>query len=96
MKFTFVLWIVAACGGQPAPPRPGSGSAAPVIAPAGSAAGSSATPRPPTAPPCDVGACGRPMMMPTRLCADGSTGGPTGECVRNAEGRCAWEVRACP
>jgi hypothetical protein len=96
MKLTFVLCILAACGGQPAPPKLGSGSSAPAVAPAGAEGGSDGAPQPQAAAPCEVSECGRPMMMPSRLCADGSTGGPTGECVRKADGRCGWEVRACP
>ncbi len=45
---------------------------------------------------CPVESCGPAMGMPNRQCGDGSSGGPTGRCLRNAEGTCGWEVRSCP
>jgi hypothetical protein len=36
------------------------------------------------------------MGMPAQACADGSTGGNTGRCVVQADGKCGWEVRECP
>jgi hypothetical protein len=47
--------------------------------------------------PCAEGACGAPLGIMTTRCSDGSTGGPTGRCIRDpATLRCHWEVRACP
>lgn len=46
---------------------------------------------------CAEDACGPAMGMPERLCADGvHTSGPTGRCVRAADGSCGWEMSACP
>jgi len=96
-----IAWIVctaAACGRQPS--SPGSGSP-PAVAP-GSAAAPGTVPRtaPPAAAdpaePCDRNECGPQMGMPNRRCPDGSIGGPTGRCLRQANGKCAWEVRPCP
>jgi eight-cysteine-cluster-containing protein len=36
------------------------------------------------------------MAMPNGKCVDGSMSGPTGQCVRAADGRCGWEIRQCP
>ena len=53
---------------------------------------------PPPPPPaeCAVEECGPPLGMPSRMCDDGSYGGPTGRCLRNPDGVCGWEVRSCP
>ncbi len=45
---------------------------------------------------CAPAACGPQMAMPVSRCSDGSAGGPTGKCLVQADGRCAWEVRQCP
>lgn len=45
---------------------------------------------------CPADACGPAMGMPNTQCGDGSSGGPTGRCLRNDDGTCGWEVRACP
>lgn len=46
---------------------------------------------------CDTSACGPALGMPTTTCADGSTAGPTGRCIKTADGgACGWEVRDCP
>jgi hypothetical protein len=45
---------------------------------------------------CDVSACGPPLGMPNHRCSDGSMGGPTGRCLRHADGSCGWEIRDCP
>ena len=35
--------------------------------------------------------------MPNYLCPDGkTTAGPTGRCLRNADGKCGWEIIECP
>lgn len=34
--------------------------------------------------------------MPAQQCADGSVGGNTGKCVKQADGACGWEIRECP
>jgi hypothetical protein len=36
------------------------------------------------------------MRMPNRKCDDGTMSGPTGACLRDAAGRCSWELRNCP
>jgi hypothetical protein len=97
-RIAWIACIVAACGRQPSPP---SESASPVSG-SGPASGSGAAtgPRgsatPATAEPCEITECGPPMRMPNRRCPDGSMGGPTGRCLRQPDGRCAWEVRPCP
>lgn len=45
---------------------------------------------------CQPGECGPALGMPSWLCADGTTGGPTGRCLRQANGGCGWEIRECP
>ena len=45
---------------------------------------------------CDKSACGPQLGLPNQICADGSTGGPTGRCLKNANGSCGWEIRQCP
>jgi hypothetical protein len=66
--------------------------------PAGSATGSAPGPTPTAifTEDCDPAECGPAMRMPNRRCPDGSMAGPTGQCLRKPDGRCAWEVRQCP
>jgi hypothetical protein len=45
---------------------------------------------------CSQAACGPQLGRPNDICEDGSTAGPTGRCLRTAEGTCAWEVLECP
>jgi Somatomedin B domain len=46
---------------------------------------------------CAPAACGPALGMPNQLCADGvHTSGPTGNCIKNADGTCGWEVLSCP
>ena len=45
---------------------------------------------------CDKAACGPQLGLPNEMCADGSIGGPTGRCLKNANGSCGWEIRQCP
>jgi hypothetical protein len=45
---------------------------------------------------CDKSACGPQLGLPNQICSDGSTGGPTGRCLKNANGGCGWEIRECP
>jgi len=45
---------------------------------------------------CAAAECGPALGMPTVLCSDGTTGGPTGRCLRHDDGTCGWEVRECP
>ena len=40
--------------------------------------------------------CGPQLGLPNTICADGSTGGPTGRCRTQRDGTCGWEVRECP
>jgi hypothetical protein len=45
---------------------------------------------------CPTSKCGPALGMPNHLCADGSYSGPTGTCLKHANGTCGWEVRSCP
>jgi hypothetical protein len=45
---------------------------------------------------CPSSECGPALGVPNTVCADGSTGGPTGRCLRLDTGGCGWEVRVCP
>ncbi len=45
---------------------------------------------------CPADECGPQPGLPNVMCDDGSVGGPTGRCLRGADNRCGWEVRACP
>jgi hypothetical protein len=58
----------------------------------GGAAGAGAT----AAETCSEAACGPQLGRPNDICEDGSTAGPTGRCLRAANGTCAWEVTECP
>lgn len=40
--------------------------------------------------------CGPALGLPNWTCVDGSVGGPTGRCLRNPTGNCAWEINDCP
>lgn len=46
---------------------------------------------------CDAKQCGPRLGMPNRTCPDGvHMSGPTGKCLKNADGTCGWEILACP
>jgi hypothetical protein len=45
---------------------------------------------------CQSSECGPALGLPNTVCADGSTAGPTGRCLRLDTGSCGWEVRDCP
>jgi Cys-rich repeat protein len=45
---------------------------------------------------CAPADCGDPPDVDREVCADGSIGGPTGRCLPDEAGVCAWEIRACP
>ena len=45
---------------------------------------------------CEPIDCGPRPGLPNWLCEDGSVGGPTGRCLRNADGACGWEINDCP
>jgi hypothetical protein len=45
---------------------------------------------------CEPEQCGPASMMPNTVCADGSTGGPTGRCIHIEGEGCIWEIRQCP
>jgi hypothetical protein len=45
---------------------------------------------------CRVEECGPPLRAATIMCEDGSLGGNTGRCLREADGSCGWELRECP
>ena len=48
-------------------------------------------------PDCSPAECGPGLGAPTILCDDGSLGGNTGRCLRDATtGTCGWELRDCP
>src|SRR5512140_271912 len=99
LRFALIFCVAAACGHQPPAPMPGSGSTS---AQPGSASGAEPDYAPGTTPhtiaaeTCPHEECGPPMRMPNRKCPDGSIAGPTGQCLRKPDGRCAWEVRQCP
>ncbi len=44
----------------------------------------------------DPSACGPAIRMPAVTCWDGSIGGNTGRCLKQADGTCGWEIRDCP
>jgi hypothetical protein len=44
---------------------------------------------------CDTADCGPALGIPNYLCPDGTAGGLTGRCLRNAYGSCGWEIREC-
>ena len=44
---------------------------------------------------CPPQACGPPLGMPSWICPDGGTGGPTGRCLALPRGGCGWEVAWC-
>lgn len=44
---------------------------------------------------CAESDCGPQLGMPNYPCADGTVGGPTGKCLRNAQSACGWEIREC-
>jgi hypothetical protein len=45
---------------------------------------------------CAPSECGPQPGQPTEQCSDGTTGGPTGRCLRNDDGTCSWEIVECP
>lgn len=46
---------------------------------------------------CGASDCGSELAVPSRLCADGTTGGYTGRCMRDeAVTACHWEIVDCP
>ncbi len=45
---------------------------------------------------CAPSDCGPLPGYPTLRCSDGTYAGPTGRCLRDASGTCAWEVHSCP
>lgn len=95
VRIAWLVCLVAACGRQPSSP---GGAGAPGSGPASGSPAVHDAPRTVPSPPaeCDPAECGPAMRMPSRRCPDGSIGGPTGRCLRHPDGRCGWEVRACP
>lgn len=66
-----------------------------------SGSSSSGPSMPPGNPPpadgiCAPQECGPAPSTPAGTCADGSTSGPTGQCLRDGTGTCSWEMRECP
>lgn len=55
-------------------------------------------PPPPTAgsAECAKDRCGPVPGMMSKVCSDGSTGGPTGRCLEHDDHTCGWEIRTCP
>lgn len=45
---------------------------------------------------CVEADCGVPSGIPNTTCADGTMAGPTGTCLRGADGFCAWQIINCP
>jgi len=45
---------------------------------------------------CPTSDCGPALGLANFECADGSMSGPTGRCLRHADGSCGWEVLSCP
>jgi len=68
------------------PGNAGSNSAGSIGA-AGESGGSNAT--------CPTADCGSALGLLNYECEDGSMGGPTGRCLRRANGSCGWEVLRC-
>lgn len=50
----------------------------------------------PDDPDCAPEECGAPPGLPNYECDDGTIGGPTGRCLRDANGFCGWEINDCP
>ncbi len=51
---------------------------------------------PPPAADCLKSDCGPAIRSPSYTCEDGTLGGNTGRCLRDAAGKCAWELKLCP
>lgn len=47
-------------------------------------------------PTCAAADCGPAPRLPSWQCDDGTTGGPTGRCLPEPNGGCAWEINWCP
>lgn len=45
---------------------------------------------------CTDQECGPAPGVPSWICEDGTIGGSTGNCLRNADGTCGWEIIWCP
>lgn len=45
---------------------------------------------------CVEADCGEPSEIPNSTCPDGTMAGPTGTCLRGADGNCAWQIINCP
>jgi len=45
---------------------------------------------------CATSDCGPALGLANYECADGSTAGPTGRCLKRANSSCGWEVLTCP
>jgi hypothetical protein len=45
---------------------------------------------------CATSACGPALGIANYQCPDGSEAGPTGRCLKNANGTCGWEIHTCP
>ena len=68
------------------------------VAAAALAACGPSTPSPgpgPVAAECTPEQCGPQPAMPTAEWPDGTMSGPTGKCVKAADGSCGWEINEC-
>ena len=45
---------------------------------------------------CAVSDCGPQLGIANYQCPDGSEAGPTGRCLKRANGTCGWEILTCP
>jgi len=46
---------------------------------------------------CKKTSCGPELGMPSVICWDGSTAGPTGQCISTtADPACHWQITQCP
>jgi hypothetical protein len=60
-----------------------------------SGAGQSSSAGASTTVECSPADCGPQLGLPNWICEDGTTGGPTGRCVKTGDD-CGWEVHDCP
>ena len=95
--------LVAACAGSPlslgdTAGAGGKASAAGSSADGGTMSGGSSSGGTAggTQETCDVSACGPQLGIANQICPDGSTAGPTGRCLKRANGSCGWEILECP
>src|SRR5512140_2716107 len=93
--------LAVACAGSPlslgdTAGAGGTPSAAGSSQSGGSASGGSASGGASSQETCDKSACGPQLGLANGICADGSMSGPTGRCLKRANGSCGWEILQCP